>query len=151
MAKRLLLFVVCCFLSVFLVQAQCDKTFYLNLNGTGVWYSASVADPYQKYSFCKDHLAEFAVSTDNSKDLKFKWFKNDTLLTETSYSIKTSKAGLYRVQIQDNNCVYEIKTVELEFVRNIQINTGKEKTICENIGSPYPISTETNLYLGSAG
>jgi hypothetical protein len=146
MAKLLLFFVIC-FFSVSLVQAQCDKTFYLNLNGTGVWYSASVADPYRKYSLCKDYLAEFAVSTGDSKNLKFKWFRNDTLLTETLYSIKTSKAGLYRVEIKDDNCVYEIKTVELEFVENIQINTAREITICENIGSPYSINTETNPYL----
>lgn len=150
MAKRLLLFVVCCFVSVSYTFGQCNKNYAITINKKPTQYYLGPGNGKNitvKSYLCKGEKANFEITNIDSGELSFKWYKNDTLVAEKSSSFETTTPGIYRVVVQDKECVYNFGNQELAFVETIDVRIlGNEFTICENVYAPFAISSTINFY-----
>lgn len=149
MAKRLLLSIVCCFVSVSFSYAQCDKTLLINLNGTFT-YTSDRDRALFNYDifFCEGNTNTFKfLNIESEKDLSFKWYKNDILIPNAQSSIlETSQEGVYIVEIKGKDCNYKVGPMSLKVTKNMNISLPiKELTICENVASPTPLWGSTNI------
>ncbi|RFS16008.1 T9SS type A sorting domain-containing protein [Emticicia sp. C21] len=145
MAKRLLLFVVLYFVSVSFIWGQCEKEYTMTVNKKSAMSSEYLGNDYRRLNFCKNVKANLQVNYLESDSLKFRWFRNDTLVTQSA-SLETDIDGLYMVEIQSKNCTYKIGKVHLVFLKNIEPKLStQELTICENIGSPKAITVNPGI------
>ncbi len=142
MAKRLLLFVVFCFVFVSYVSGQCNKQYRLLIND-GFDYFSSTSLPTAHYPsyVCKGTVMEFKITTAISDKVLLNWYRNDTLITKSNNPIfETSGNGAFKVTIEDGNCKYNIGYFVFEEIETIPISLStNELAICENIKSPTPI------------
>lgn len=97
MARRLLLFVVCCFFSVSVTFGQCNKNYAITINKKPTQYYLGPGNGKNitvKSYLCKGEKANFEITNIDSGALSFKWYKNDTLVAEESSSFETITPGI---------------------------------------------------------
>lgn len=146
MAKRLLIFVVFCFVSVSMALGQCDKTFRISLNNN-VIYEPGQTVKTNPIFVCKDNKNIFNFFSVESGSLTFKWYVNDTLVNTSQSSIfETTRDGVFRIEIKDKECDYKIGPIILAATKSIDISLStNELTICENVKSTTSLWAFTNL------
>lgn len=136
MARRLLLFIVCCFVSVSITHAQCDKVYNASVNNKQTISSMFNGAQHSPLNLCKGSDASFHITNLDADVLKIRWFRNDSLIATTP-DLKTNVKGMYSAEIETKTCLYKLGMISVDFSENLQVSlTEKELTVCEN-GSSY--------------
>ncbi|HEY1054649.1 MAG TPA: hypothetical protein VGE24_05920, partial [Emticicia sp.] len=146
MAKRVLLFVVFCLVSIAFAQAQCNKNFMLSLNNSKTFQTRYPI--FENPTFvCKGNVNKFEFFQLGSEKPTFKWYLNDTLLVNSSSpEFSTNREGTFRIEVIDGGCKYSIEPLVLKAITTMDVYMSSEElTICENVTSPIQLWSFSQL------